>query len=254
MPVRRPLLALVAAAVAVLWGLRPGVAVADPGAAGSEGSGRSRAPGSPDPRAPSVLLVVTDDQRWDTLWAMPEMLRLAERSVVFSNAFVVNPLCCPSRASLLTGRSSHSTLVYRNEPPYGGFEWFDESSTLATWLRGDGYHTGFFGKYLNGYRQAALSGHVPAGWDRWVAFVQAGYYDYRLNVDGVVRSFGADPSQYSTDVLADEAAGFIRATEGPILAVFAPWAPHAPATPAPRHEGALAGLPPGARRASTRPT
>ena len=63
---------------------------------------------------PSILLIVTDDQRWDTLWAMPHVRELlAKRGTTFSDAFVVNPLCCPSRVSILTGNYSHTTGVYR---------------------------------------------------------------------------------------------------------------------------------------------
>ena len=70
---------------------------------------------------PNVVLVLTDDQRWDTLNVMPTVQsRLVARGVTFTNAFVVNPVCCPSRASTLTGRYSHSTGVYNNGGPYRG--------------------------------------------------------------------------------------------------------------------------------------
>ncbi len=86
-------------------------------------------------RRPSIVFIVTDDQRWDTLAAMPAVRReLVEHGVTFTNAFAVNPLCCPSRASFLTGRYSHSTGVYDNRAPNGGASSFDASSTLATWL------------------------------------------------------------------------------------------------------------------------
>lgn len=187
-------------------------------------------------RHPDVILIVTDDQRWDTLNAMPTVQRLlVDEGVHFANAFVVNPLCCPSRASIHTGLYSHSTGVYRQAPPYGCFDWFDDSSTLATWLRREGYRTGLFGKYIDGYQHAALTGHVPPGWDRWVAFVHSQYLDYKLTMDGVVHSFGHDHSDYSTDVLTREAIAFLRGTDEPLFMVFAPAAPHAPASPAHRH-------------------
>lgn len=123
---------------------------------------------------PSILLIVTDDQRWDTLWAMPRVQRrVVDRGTTFHEAFVVNPICCPSRASILTGGYSHTTGVYRQIPPYGRFEALRDDSTLATWLDDAGYSTGLFGKYIDGYQHPALTGYVPPGWDRWVAFVHA---------------------------------------------------------------------------------
>jgi arylsulfatase A-like enzyme len=194
---------------------------------------------------PDIVLIVTDDQRWDTLWAMPVVQEeLVARGVSFPNAFVVNAICCPSRASILTGDHSHTTMVYRQAPPFGRFEWFDDSRTIATELDGAGYTTGLFGKYLDGYQHAALTGVVPPGWDRWVAFVRSGYTDYKLTVDGEVRTYGSSAAERSTEVLAAEAVDFIDRTEGPIFLEFAPAAPHAPATPAPGDERAFEDLDP----------
>ena len=203
------------------------------------------APGaaSAQERPPDVVVIVTDDQRYDTVWAMPTVrAELIDRGARFRDAFVVNALCCPSRSSILTGDYSHTTGVWRQSPPFGRFEWFDDSSTLATWLHGAGYTTGLFGKYLDGYQHAALTGYVPPGWDRWVAFVHSAYYDYKLTVDGRVEEHGSAPSDYSTDVLAAGAADFIRSTDGPLFLGFTPAAPHAPAIPAPGDEGAFADL------------
>ena len=71
---------------------------------------------------PSILLIVTDDQRWDTLWAMPHVRDLlANRGTTFSNAFVVNPLCCPSRSSILTGNYSQGDLNALCDPAPPGY-------------------------------------------------------------------------------------------------------------------------------------
>ncbi|HEV3475580.1 MAG TPA: sulfatase, partial [Actinomycetota bacterium] len=192
---------------------------------------------------PTIVLIVTDDQRFDSLWAMPHVQRhLVSRGVTFANAFVVNPLCCPSRASLLTGGYSHSTGVYTNR----GFQAFrpHAPNTLATWLQGAGYRTGLFGKYLNGYGPAGHAGYVPPGWDRWavLAHNNGHYFDYDMNVNGTLVHHGSEAQDYSTDVAAREAVAFIRETEGPLFVLLAPYAPHGPATPAPRHEGAFADL------------
>ncbi len=220
--------------------------IALPGETGLEGD---EALGSPPP---NIVLVLTDDQRWDTLWAMPTVRsELIEKGVTFTNGFVVNPICCSSRASILTGSYSHSTDVYRDRPPHGGFSTFtkrgEDRSTVATWLHAAGYRTALIGKYLNGYgpQQAA---YVPPGWDRWVAFVSRNgngdYFDYALSIDGERRRYGSDEADYSTDALADLADSFIRTTspEEPLFLYFAPIAPHRPATPAPRNQSSFSDL------------
>ena len=164
---------------------------------------------------------------------------LVAKGTAFSEAFVVNPLCCPSRASTLTGRYSHSTGIYDNGGTYGGFAAFGDTSTLATWLHDAGYRTGLIGKYLNGYDDAS---YVPPGWDRWTAFVGgANYLDYSLSHDGVRVDHGTDDADYSTDVLAAEAAGFIGETpqDQPLFLAFTPFAPHAGWIPAARHHDAF---------------
>jgi arylsulfatase A-like enzyme len=196
---------------------------------------------------PNVVLVLTDDQRWDTLNVMPRVQRrLVARGVTFTNAFVTNALCCPSRATFLTGQYSHSTGVYLNTGPRGGVGAFDDSSTIATWLHDAGYTTALIGKYLNGY----VGPSVPPGWDQWVAFSGGqSYYSYRLSVDGTVVTHGELPTDYSTDVFADEAEAFIRSADPPFFLHFSPNAPHfwgdtLEVRPAPRHEDAFGSLPP----------
>jgi len=150
---------------------------------------------------PDIILILTDDQRFDTLWAMPTVRsQLVAKGVSFSNGYVSNPVCCPSRSSTLTGQYSHTTRVYTNHPkePFGGFPAFDDRSTVATWLQQAGYRTALMGKYLNGYGES----YVPPGWDRWfVTWDEGAYFDYSANDDGVIRNFGADPKDYGTDVL-----------------------------------------------------
>ncbi|MEX0753740.1 MAG: sulfatase [Actinomycetota bacterium] len=215
------------------------VAVVAVVAAGALVGPLARAASAATSEPPSVVLVVTDDQRAGTLDAMPTVrAELAGRGVDFPEAFVTNPLCCPSRASILTGQYSHSTGVYRQVPPFGRFEWFRDDDTIATRLDDAGYETALFGKYLDGYQHAALSGYVPPGWDRWEAFVRSAYVDYRLTHDGTIVDHGDTDADYATDVLAADAASFVRGAAGPLFLVFAPPAPHAPAMPAPRHVNA----------------
>ncbi len=196
---------------------------------------RDRTRGRPAPEPPNVLLVVTDDQAPGTLARMP-FLSDAPGFTRFDSFFVNNPLCCPSRATLLTGLYSHHHGVETNLVA----DRFDDSSTVATWLQDAGYRTGLFGKYLNDY-PFGRPAFVPPGWDRWAAFDgQPGYYDYTLAEGDSLRAYGAEPADYSTDVLGDRLVRFIDGAEEPFFAVYTPYAPHAPRTPAPRHVGAYA--------------
>jgi arylsulfatase A-like enzyme len=199
----------------------------------------------PKANPPSVLFILTDDQRWDAMGHMPIVRKeIAAHGITFSNAFVSNSLCCPSRSSILTGDYSHTNRVYREIPPYGRFEWLDDRSTVATWLQGAGYHTALFGKYIDGYQTPGRKGYVPPGWDRWVAFLHSAYYGYRLSIDGTVHQYGFSRKDYSTTVLTHQAVSFIRGTKGPLFVYFAPAAPHAPAIPAPHDVNAFANMKP----------
>ena len=137
------------------------------------------------PGPPNVVLILTDDQRFDTLKVMPEVQRLlVARGMTLRRAIVTNALCCPSRATILTGRYSHTTGVYANKGPYGGWPLFraSESSTIATALHDVGYRTALIGKYINEYGGEAA--YVPPGWDRWFALTGSGsYFDYSIYDD-----------------------------------------------------------------------
>jgi N-acetylglucosamine-6-sulfatase len=186
---------------------------------------------------PNFVVIVTDDQRWDTLGSMPAVRRLLMTGgVTFRNAFVTTPSCCPSRVSLLTGQYSHRSGVLDgsvdNAP--GGAPAFEDDSSLATWLDDAGYRTGLVGKYLNDYAAMPV-GYVPPGWDEWFAIAQARpqirYYDFALNENGKIVRYGNEPADYSTSVLRGKAVPFVEG-EGPFFLYFAPIAPHPPATPA----------------------
>jgi arylsulfatase A-like enzyme len=187
----------------------------------------------------NVLLVVTDDMRHDGLWVMSSLGGLAERGVTFSRAFATTPLCCPSRASILTGLYAHNHGVLANSPPEGGVEAFDESSTLATWLHGAGVRTGLAGRYLNGYESV----HIPPGWDFWFAIWQvtedhSNYFNYLVTDQGERRYFDNKPDAYSTRVLTQQALRFLeKDRDRPFMLMLTPRAPHGPATADPEDSG-----------------
>lgn len=213
-----------------------------PGSAGPTGPTGSSS--TPPPVRPNIVMFITDDQRWDMIDRMPILkAELQDEGTTFTNGFVVNSLCCPSRTTMLTGRYSHSTGVYTNGGKKGGFARFADPSTLATWLDASGYQTGLVGKYLNGYLDGS---YVPPGWDTWDALTSAPrYYDYTMTIDGTAASYGSDPEDYSTDVFAGLADRFIRGADPaePLFLWFAPYAPHTKAIPAPRYTTALSTFP-----------
>jgi arylsulfatase A-like enzyme len=194
---------------------------------------------------PNFLVIISDDQRADELSTMPIVKQqLIDHGIKFTNGFVSNAICCPSRTSILTGDYSHTTGVFGNQPPNGGFQFFHDRSTLPVWLHHDGYTTALFGKYMNSYEDAALNRqYIPPGWDEWFAFAESQYYDYNVNDNGTLEYYGTKPQDYSTDVLANKASSYIRNTSGPLMVFFDPAAPHAPATPGPGDKNAFANLP-----------
>ena len=117
-----------------------------------------------------------------------------EKGTKFTNSFVTYPFCCPTRATALVGQYSHNHEVEGIKLPIGGVEKFNDTYTIATLLQQNGYHTGFVGKYLNGYGKSASpipSEYVPPGWDQWHATIQypseySGMYKSKINVNGDV--------------------------------------------------------------------
>jgi len=107
---------------------------------------------------------------------------------------------------------------------------------------------GDFRDIMTGVDQALKEAPIDAvapGWTGWAVAGGAGYreFNYRLNENGNPVSYGNQPSDYLTDVLAGQAARFIRERAGqPFFIEIATFAPHAPYVPAPRDAEALAGV------------
>lgn len=231
---RHPLATTVIVASVALSILAPGPGRVT-GTAVASAAGTSAAVGS----RPNIVLILTDDQRFDELRHMPNVRSaLMQRGMTLTRSFVVNSLCCPSRAAILTGTYSHTNGLYLNgDKGAGGFPDFEDASTLPVWLRGAGYRTALIGKYFNHYEQGS---YVPPGWTDWRGLVgsNSAYYDYDVSIDGSVVHYGAAPDDYATDVYAGMADQIIRSTAStrPLFLYFSPPAPHGPTTPAPRHE------------------
>lgn len=209
------------------------------------------------PLRPNIVVIMADDldvgslQRMINLGLMPNLQRyLVGEGIGFTNSFVTNSLCCPSRATFLSGRYAHNTGVLTNHPPLGGITRFNDRNTLATWLQAAGYRTGYVGKYLNGYGIADHTGdgnfdledltYVPPGWTDWQALLDTGLstyrvYNYSINDNRTLVAHGDAPEDYQTDVLAQRAARFIRDAEQvddmPFFLAVMPLAPHVEVIP-----------------------
>lgn len=216
------------------------------------------------PSSPNIVLILTDDQTTSELNTMPQTAALIRnRGVTFSRFYVSYPLCCPSRATFLSGQYMHNHRVRGNLPPFGGQQVFAtsgaEANSLPVWLQAAGYDTAHVGKYLNGYGDDGAP-KVPPGWNEWYGQIsdfdpaEVGgrvYYDYSLLEKGLagpttLKKYDSAPEDYQGDVLRDKALKSIDDLSGtgkPFYLEFAPVAPHFPFTPPPRYAGTAAGVP-----------
>ena len=209
-------------------------------------------------RPHNVVVIMTDDQDFRSMGAMPKTQRLiAERGTTFATSVVSFPLCCPSRATFLTGQYAHNHGVQWNNAPTGGYTKLRQEETLPVWLQRAGYRTIHIGKFLNEYGEANPT-EVPQGWSDWHGGVDPStydYYGYTLNHNGTLKTYGREPQDYSTDVyagLAEQAIRDARRAGKPFFLSLAPNAPHTvatesrarmegpPAVPAPRHANRFA--------------
>ena len=168
---------------------------------------------------PNIVVLETDDQTLAEMEVLPNVRRLiGDQGVTFDNNFDSFSLCCPSRATLLTGQYSHNNGVRGNAPPEGGYYKLDSTNTLAVWLKDAGYYTAHLGKYLNGYGTRNPL-EIPPGWTEWHGSVDPTtyrYYNYTLNENGALHTYCAtpQPSCYQTDVYRDKAVAIIKAHAG----------------------------------------
>lgn len=213
---------------------------------------------------PNVVVIMTDDQTVESLRVMPNVRHLlADQGVTFDDSVVSFSLCCPSRATFLTGQYAHNHGVLSNRPPTGGYYKLDNANTLPVWLQKAGYYTAHVGKYLNSYGYFNPL-EIPPGWNEWHGAIDPSaynYFGYLLNEDGRLVSYGSDPPSYQSDVYAWKAAYAIRSrapSPQPYFLSVAFLAPHAASPegsqpppgypfglplPAPRHQGSLASEP-----------
>jgi len=224
-----------------------------------QGDARPNFPVNPNrPTRPNIVVVLSDDHRWDALGAAgnpailtPVMDQMVRDGVYFRQATVSVSQCHPVRASLLTGLPAYRHGVYSTRFVAPGVaETLCARPTVASLLRDAGYHTVVVGKW-----------HVPpppwkCGFDEVRTWLPEGGSDFRDPelVHGVSEKHEVVPG-FTQEIFADDALGFLRgeaAQAGPFLLWVGFTAPHAPYEPNPeRIEALYAGrgdeefLPPG---------
>jgi arylsulfatase A-like enzyme len=177
-----------------------------------------------EPR-PNILVVVTDDQRGG-LPVMPAVRKwMRDEGTFYPNAYATTPLCCPSRASIMSGLYAHNHGVQGNPDALS----FNPDQTLQAYLSEEGYETALYGKYLNNYPLEADLPHF----DRYGYFCcnpkdsPESYIGGEWNIDGEVETV----EEYSTSFIGDRTSEFIASATEPWYAYAAPIAPHLPFVP-----------------------
>ncbi len=170
---------------------------------------------------PNVIVIESDDQTLESMRVMDDVNSLiGGEGATFDNNFVNFSLCCPSRATFLTGQYAHNHRVLDNQAPNGGFARFESlhgDNNLAVWLHRAGYYTGVIGKYLTGY---ASHPSVPPGWSEWhTATPDArtldpqGVYNYTLNENGTAVHYGHGPAHRRSGAEPEPAVQLSRCCE-----------------------------------------
>jgi len=178
---------------------------------------------------PNIILFITDDQTAGTVSrdTMPNTWRwMWHGGRAYPDFSISDPLCCPSRMTIMTGRYAHNTGVVDNLASRVSFH-PDMRSTVQCYLENSGYRTAFFGKFLNGWDY----GRRPPCVDRYAITPGEQHYGlgFRTN-DGVVT-----PSGWDDTYVTNQAADFLRtkAGGGPWFMAVSLMAPHSPYTPLP---------------------
>ena len=198
---------------------------------------------------PHIVVITTDDQTVRDMIAMPKTQALiGAAGTTFGKSYAAYPLCCPSRATWLTGQHAHNHNVLGNTAPDGGYDLLKDGQTLPVWLQSANYRTVHIGKMPNGYG-ATDQTYVPPGWKlpngEFYGFLPdppSAYYGFKLNENGVPVRY--ETSDYQTDVYAEKAVAridnhFNVFPSRPLYLETHFFAPHDPAIPAVRHFGAF---------------
>lgn len=193
---------------------------------------------------PNIVLVNTDDMRFEQTRFMPFLEQLQQQSTVFESAYVPTSVSGPSRASLMSGLFAASHGYLNNAPTLGTSINEDRTTGLPVWLSDAGYRTGLFGKdrtqpkVEERFESQDILAPWP-GWDDYFAGVSRGNNGFNVGFsdNGVLVEAGSDI--HLTDVIRNEVIEFIDQTPDgvPFFAYVAPTAPHSPGIPSHRNQG-----------------
>lgn len=178
---------------------------------------------------PNIVFIMSDDHGYqaisaynDKLIQTPNIDRIAEEGILFTNASVTNSICAPSRAVILTGKHSHINGKIDN------LSAFDTTNvTFAQLLQKAGYQTAMFGKLH--------FGNNPEGFDEFKILPGQGSY---YNPDFITNKGDTTITGYVTDIITDLTIDWLdhrRDPDKPFLLMYLHKAPHRAWLPAPRH-------------------
>ena len=185
-----------------------------------------------DDKRPNILYIMADDHAAHAISAYgskvnktPNIDRLAKDGMRFTECFVTNSICTPSRAAILTGQYSHINGV----PVFNPID--PKRPTLAKYLQAAGYHTGMIGKWH--------LGTYPTGFDYWNILPGQGVYNNPVFItpDGKGGEVRKKHNGYVTDVITDFSLDFLkgRPKDKPFFLMCHHKAPHRPWVPDPKY-------------------
>jgi N-acetylglucosamine-6-sulfatase len=220
----------------------------------------------PAARGPNIVVIMTDDERYDDMATMPRTnSRIGRVGVRFTHYFSSYPVCCPARATFLTGQYAQNHNVRCLYPwCHGGYGNLNQNNYLPVWLQDAGYATAHICKFLDGYGTERRTPMRPKGWSEWYGLIDHSTYrmwGYSIFENDRRKTYGKvmsrDRKLYQTDVLTNKAAKFIDDRAGgdkPFFLSVAYLAPHHESgrtqkltgqlvRAAPRHRGRYANQP-----------
>ena len=174
---------------------------------------------------PNFVQILTDDQTVDSVPYMPfTRILLGLDGTTFTNYHAVQPLCCPSRATFLTGQYPHNHGVLNNLPPFG-YDRLNFKRTIYTALHKHGYRTGWVGKVLNDPEAHGI--RPEPGFDEWVVPLGQSELDMRnftLSDNGTITEYA---DTFQNDLLAARAREFLTSpNRAPFILTISLSTPH----------------------------